>query len=403
MPLATTIQASLRCQPPTHLGSMRVHATTTTRRRPGPLQELPLAHFLPADPASAKSRAHPYASADAPYKLPTASRGGKRPACSPLVLSPAKRRILADEGVLLEPGARASTPRATGGSGRHAPAYFDALLRGARSPSRKLDFGAPGEGEDDDDASPRPSTREGPQGGDVTPRRRSERLRAKLAPSPELVRSPRSHAASSTACSSSASTRHTTPADTADALKPTAHVPMMIPRERPPLADPRSAHYPGFDIFVDRHICLPHVRDRLTSQLPPAAGVDGDGEKENAPVRRPHEKKGASFVGEDAPGKLQLVSPFVSPSAAGRSRSTTTTTPRTRTSYGSDMLFGRLDALMGEVSPAKSERAVAALLEAGFSPERTPKARSAGRRLLLKEADEAEGDELWEKVRLQLN
>jgi hypothetical protein len=167
---------------------------------------------------------------------------------------------------------------------------------------------------------------------------------------------------------------------------------MMISRERPQLADPRSAHYPGFDIFVDMHIRLPHVRDRLTPQ-PPAAGVDGDGEKENAAVRRPRGKKPASFVGEDAPGKLQPASPFLSPPATGCSRSTTAT-PRTRTSYGSNTLFGRLDARIEDVSPAKSERAVAALLGVGLSPERTPKARTAARRLLLEEADEAEGDGL---------
>ncbi|KAF5387630.1 hypothetical protein D9615_000577 [Tricholomella constricta] len=83
--------------------------------RPGPLQDLPLDHFLPTNP-----------------NLPSTSR--KRP-LSPGGLSfasPAKRRILNEQAICKSPL-----------SGRGTPARFSRVLTGPSSPARKLDFGSP--------------------------------------------------------------------------------------------------------------------------------------------------------------------------------------------------------------------------------------------------------------------
>ena len=360
---------------------MRSPATTTTHR-PGPLQELPLEHFLPTNPAATpRARAHTYKSP------PPSAR--KRPAASPLLLSPAKRRILADEGVFPAP-ATGATPRAPASpSGRFAPAHFDALLRGPRSPARRLDFGAP----DQAGAS-------APADADATPRRRSERVKSRLASSPELptrtaAAKPSSRASSASATSPSTSgSRHSTPAagpSQPPASAAASYIPTTIPRELPPALDPQSAHHPGFDVHIDTHIPLPHVRDRLAASLASPAG-DADArerEKENAAVRQRRVKKATTAPAGELP---TLGGALISPRAAdaarakdGRARSAT---PRARMPVGDSVRFGTFATIMEEVGTIPGTSGAA------LSPARTPRERRAARRTLEDEVDEADGEDL---------
>lgn len=95
----------------------------TSTKRPGPLRELPLEHF-------------------SQESVPV--RSNKRPLSpgAPNLFSPAKRRILNQEGIF-SPEKSVKSPFSDSGSGRFAPMHFQDLLSGPNSPARKLDFGSP--------------------------------------------------------------------------------------------------------------------------------------------------------------------------------------------------------------------------------------------------------------------
>ncbi|KAJ8584793.1 hypothetical protein M405DRAFT_826179 [Rhizopogon salebrosus TDB-379] len=179
---------------------------------PGPLQDLPLAHFLPsgASPSS---------------KTLNIAKPAKRP-LSPsksTIFSPAKRRILRSEGILIP--------------GRSSPSFFHSQP----SPSGSDVFGA----SCPSTALTSPVQRTGAAHGSSKDRRTSRR------PSPKLTRQ----------CSSIASGDDAAPAlslrrsSRLQSSQPRA-APMTISREMPPSHNRQSVHYPGFDTYQDTHIFL---------------------------------------------------------------------------------------------------------------------------------------------------
>ena len=217
-------------------------------QRPGPLQELPLARFLPTHP-------------NTPSK---SVRSHKRPLSpgSPNSYSPTKRRILNSEGIF----ASEKTCKTFMPSGKASPARFSDVLVGSASPARILDFGLPK-----------------PHGGDPGKRPLSTQTqilslsskKTSTSSSPYRHVSPTNHSSSgdltNTEVSSTSSTR------------PVA-VPIVIPRELPPPPDPQSIHYPGFVVFQDAHITT-YPAD-LNPERASDAETHTDLFKENLPPRR---------------------------------------------------------------------------------------------------------------------
>ncbi|OAX43993.1 hypothetical protein K503DRAFT_861748 [Rhizopogon vinicolor AM-OR11-026] len=189
--------------------------------RPGPLQDLPLAHFLPSG-ASQFSKLSP-----------TIAKPVKRP-LSPsksTIFSPAKRRILRSEGILLP--------------GEGSLSSFRSQL-----PSSGSDiFGTP---RASSTALPSPVQGAGAAQGSSRDRRTSRR------PSPKLTR-PCSNIASGDDSSSAPSLRRSSRLQSSQ----TRAAPMSIVREMPSSHDRQSVHYPGFDTYQDTHVFL--VPPRQTS------------------------------------------------------------------------------------------------------------------------------------------
>ncbi|KAF8631546.1 hypothetical protein AX15_002302 [Amanita polypyramis BW_CC] len=216
--------------------------------RPGPLLELPLEQFLPLDP----------------YTLQASARPGKRP-LSPGVsklLSPAKRRILNEEGVLLPEKARSPLSCS---SKQSSPGRFSEVLNGPGSPARVLDFGTPR-------SHPASARREAVATSETTPRRPVTRSISKLAPPPEL----------NLRQSSSRHDEDFAIADMFDSQSSTrnSRSPVPVPRELPPSPDPQSIHYPGFEVYRDPYIVI------FPPISAPQPEVLKDEVKENLPCRR---------------------------------------------------------------------------------------------------------------------
>ena len=220
-------------------------------QRPGPLMPLPLDQFLL--PARPSKRPH--------------SPGGPTP------FSPAKRRILNDEGLF----APTKTPLPRNAAFATA-SRFSHVLAGPASPARVLDFGLPRNYGGDPEK--RPAAAAGPQPGGTSTGHRSTSSRSGLAPSPEIK--PRDVPRSASA------PRDVDPFDF-DALpspsnSPTSSNFTLVPRELPAQTDPTSIHYPGFVVYQDPHIVV----------YPPAANepspddmeMDAEVTKENIAPRR---------------------------------------------------------------------------------------------------------------------
>ncbi|KAF8351603.1 hypothetical protein F5887DRAFT_215237 [Amanita rubescens] len=216
-------------------------------RRPGPLHELPLEDFLPSDPNS----------------LQVPSRPVKRPLSPgvPKLLSPAKRRIVNEQGLLISEKAESSLPRT---SKQSSPSRFADVLNGPGSPAKVLDFGLP---------KPNRSTYQ-EIAMDITPRRPMTRSMSRLVSNPEL--NPRQ-----------SSSRHieeiTMNDDTFDAhpfITRNTRSPVFIPRDLPLPQDPHSTHYPGFEVYQDPYTI---IFPPLSASQPEALK---DEAKENVPSRR---------------------------------------------------------------------------------------------------------------------
>lgn len=229
-------------------------------RRPGPLQDLPLEFFLPPNP-----------------NLP--SRPSKR--AGPNLFSPAKRRILTEEGVF-SPEKTLKSPV----SGRDAPARFAHVLSGPASPAKKLDFGTPKH-----HLNPRiPAESTTP----VRPKPSS----SKLAPSPEFR-------------SSFSTAGHDQEMD--DYFSRPSSSSMPPPKATPtefsclplPPSDPQSVHYPGFRVHFDTQPD-PTPFDNEMEGLNLIDDQDKEGLKENTAPRR-KARKATTAPSTDA--KSLLLSP----------------------------------------------------------------------------------------------
>ncbi|KAG2156255.1 hypothetical protein DEU56DRAFT_766226 [Suillus clintonianus] len=221
--------------------------------RAGPLQDLPLAHFLASGTSSA----------------PTIVKPAKRP-LSPSkssIFSPAKRRILHSEGILLPGEASLSSLRP------QLPCFGSDV------------FGA---SHDSSIALTSPTQRAGATQGSSRDRRTPRK------PSPKLTRST---VASGDDSASALSLRRSSRLQSSQRGAELGADSMAIPREMPLPHDRQSAHYPGFDTYQDTHIFL--VPSRRTSpssdnedSWPSSEEVLSEKEitKENIPPRKKAKK-----------------------------------------------------------------------------------------------------------------
>jgi hypothetical protein len=312
--------------------------------RPGPLQELPLDLFLPPNP-----------------NLPAKSRPNKRPLSpgGPNLFSPAKRRILNDEGIF-SPEKTLKSPI----SGRHTPARFAEVLSGPASPARKLDFGVARHRVE----SPIPSSISASIAS-ATPTRVAPSS-SRLAPSPELRSTP----------------QHQDDQEMEDYFSHSSHpssscsaiAPASISRDMPPPPDPQSPHYPGFRVHYDTCISVTSIDEDMDDVLP--GDKDKDGKKENiAPRKKP--RKAATAPNTDL--KSQLFSPEGRKrELAGKAKSTPATPKKN--------LSGDRQDRTGSPTP---RRPIVGLTKAatGATPKLMGKGREEMRKVLQDEADQ-EGD-----------
>ncbi|KAL0949315.1 hypothetical protein HGRIS_009391 [Hohenbuehelia grisea] len=235
-------------------------------RRSGPLQELPLELYVHSDPTTSTNS-----------KL---TRSHKRPLSpgAPNLFSPAKRRILAEEGILC-PDKTAKSPLSLSSRRIASAAAFADALRGPGSPARKLDFGTPKNNRECH------STQLAQEPLFASPTKTPTRsTHHTLAPSPELT--PKSRSNSLPPSDSDVSEMDINASDLPPHSPPRIfRIPLMVPREMPPPPDPQSVHYPGFDVYVDTHLSLPHARD-APREADSARQPDAEWYKENMPPRR---------------------------------------------------------------------------------------------------------------------
>ncbi|KAG2369653.1 hypothetical protein BDR07DRAFT_531312 [Suillus spraguei] len=188
--------------------------------RVGPLQDLPLAHFL----------------ASGGNPVPTIAKPAKRP-LSPsksTIFSPAKRRILRSEGILL-PGEVSLSPLQP-----HIP-YSGSDVEASHDSSISLTS---------------PAQRAGATQGISRDRRIPRR------PSLKLIRSTN---ASGDDSGSALSLRRSSRLQSSQRGAEPGAPSMAILREMPPPHDRQSVHYPGFDTYQDTHILLTPSRRTSSS------------------------------------------------------------------------------------------------------------------------------------------
>ena len=314
-------------------------------KRPGPLREWPLSHFLPHDTGTRSN----------------VSKLGLKRSLSPSasqLLSPTKRRILREEQLL--PSSESSLSPSRRGS-----RSSDALE--TMKTCRRLDF----EGTTSSVSSSMQNSayysdsifsQTYPVAG---PSRR-------LASSPELDASNSTDSLESCTVGESAFSR--TPRTSFYSTTPT-----LAPREMPLPSDPQSIHYPGFDIHLDRHIENPPISWNSVEKGSECV----EDKKENIPPKRRGKRTiTLSMLDElkcdketnDIPSISGMIIevndhlPTRPPSTPRRSSRHESVTPRAR--------------LSTQINPVGT----------GFTPGRTPSAgndRLTRRRLLEREVDEA--------------
>lgn len=199
--------------------------------RPGPLQELPLSHFHPANP-----------------------NHNKRP------LSPST-----------SPGHSALHPkrRALDASPRSpATVNYAAVLAGPDSPARVLDFSGV--------KQPPHRAADGDVGG--TPRPRPH-VSSKLAASPEL-NSPSTSAMPPPPVPTFTLSGPSSGPTRSRGVPPHPLFFEQHPRELPPLTDPKSEHYPGFKVHRDPHFFVTRYDETRTME-DALADPDAEPDKEN--------------------------------------------------------------------------------------------------------------------------
>lgn len=210
------------------------------------------------------------------FLLP-ASGTSKRPHSpgAPTPFSPAKRRLLNDEGLFKTP-----LPRNTDSS------RFATVLASPASPARVLDFGGLPRS-NAGDPQKRPAVPQHPSGTlpshSSSTSSSSSSSHTGLAPSPELKpRGTRPTRITGDEASVNLFDFDTLPSPSAS---PTSSSFTLVPRDLPPQIDPRSAHYPGFVVYQDPHIV---VYNPPTDNGPGPDDMDEDAQvcKENVAPRR---------------------------------------------------------------------------------------------------------------------
>jgi hypothetical protein len=212
-----------------------------------PLQDLPIDHFL-ATPSSSKLAA-----------------STKRPVSpgTPVLYTPAKRRILSEEGFFaaktpLSASALASSSKqpvpATQHQHHQSFSRFADALMGPDSPARRLDFGSP--------KNARTPGRETAAENSAPSSQVQTRSRSLLANCPVEEDS---FATSSPPCTQSLRSQSLPASQKSSSSNSTSRSQrqldfMPVPREPPPPNDPQSEHYPGFVVYQEPFFLLPVSR-----------------------------------------------------------------------------------------------------------------------------------------------
>ena len=222
----------------------------------------------------------------------TSLTGSKR-SRSPSLAHPAKRRILAQEGLLLTPRSRLRASTST-----HSLSLpYRALLH---APDTLKHLPGPSLA----NADPPLLTPVHPDSLDLSSPRDSRRT------SPRLSTSPNSKSCLSTttttptrASSRKAHPQTTTTTAGSSSSRSSRHIrDTMVPREMPPPPDRRSVHYPGFDVHQDTHIALPCTRSMTRAREEAARVQEGEAAKENLrPVAGPGPCKSGNAKGDVVP------------------------------------------------------------------------------------------------------
>jgi len=219
--------------------------------------------------------------------VPNTRMGTKRsrsPSFARSIFTPAKRRILEQEGLFPPAQSHPSSgmilhpPRSPHGSFLHA---FDDPKRTMSTSSTGLGDILPSPPGDPDALvlpPPRVSRRVSPRLS-TTPQPKS--LPAPTTPtrtSPRKTRSQTSPTSATPTASSQRAGHTSTPSSPMSTTKLT-----MVPREMPPPPDRRSVHYPGFHVHQDTHVALPCTRSRARAKAEAARlqTQEGDSTKEN--------------------------------------------------------------------------------------------------------------------------
>ncbi|KAF9569009.1 hypothetical protein CPC08DRAFT_702130 [Agrocybe pediades] len=274
-------------------------------QRPGPLKELPLDRFLPSNSLLTPAPSKP-------------ARNNKRP-LSPggaSLFSPAKRRILREDGIY----SPERTCKPSLSSIMSSPARFSQVLSGPDSPARKLDFGMPKFVAGDPQKRSSSTTFMTRSTAPVTPKQAPIASSSSLAPSPELkTTSARAVRASSPRSMDFSQQEEDVDGDRAENLrscccKSCNTQPSTIPRELPPLPNPSSIHYPGFEVYRDPHLLEWATEKDDSCQR--RSQVDSDTNQENVPPRRKTRKAPISLAKSDF--KDPAITPI--PASPGKSR-----------------------------------------------------------------------------------
>ncbi|KZT29286.1 hypothetical protein NEOLEDRAFT_1127967 [Neolentinus lepideus HHB14362 ss-1] len=351
------------------------YSPSRQRKRPGPLNEWPLEEFFDE-----------IRLAGSPFKSPNK----KRPA-SPAATSPHKRRLLMSPDKL--PSLTAELTK-----GRYAGMMEEPTKAQAAMFALSAMGAAEGGRFSDTDIH-------------ATPKRHPKSSTPLLLPSPEL--------------DSTAKTKHTPSRhhandsdfddDDNDAIldfsssvrRPS---PMLAPRELPPSPDRTSEHYPGFDIFRDPYIYVPHVSDRAPSPPP-----DEDDGKENKPpvemiipLPQSKMKKAATVPGSPLKQSITVMSPGAKKRMmeAGRKYQSMPVSPMKALHMESTAKDFQVDSGTNDATPiARRGRRSASPMRLGAgldvpmraTPVRTPKEKKTARRMMEEEGDQPEGgdDELF--------
>ncbi|EGO27764.1 hypothetical protein SERLADRAFT_461796 [Serpula lacrymans var. lacrymans S7.9] len=199
-------------------------------RRPGPLKDLPLEPFL-----------HPNSNVPDNLKPFNCPRPNKRPhsPAAPILFSPAKRRILNEEGITF-PG---KTLRSIPSSRTRLAASSSDFL--GDTPAKKLDFGPP-----------KGHQQLVPSIPSCTAEPRSRSPSGSIASSSDISVQPNAIHQPSTSyitLDSDVPSSTTTVPRRSSRLRGSPHsvAPISMPRDMPSPPDRQSIHYPGFDTFQD--------------------------------------------------------------------------------------------------------------------------------------------------------